>query len=145
MKLLDYLHILHNSSPEIYDGQLINYNKISSPKIYRGQLLYYRLNGRLIEAKICVEPKQYSISDFKISIETKNNQIYIYIFHKYFCYDYFDDVTHLYEILNNDFYNEFEYVFDKNNIYSLNEYSPKHMKTESECINFLESIGFIIM
>lgn len=144
MKLLDYLQILHNSSPEIYDGQLINYNKISSPKIYRGQLLYYRLNDRLVEAKICVEPKQYSISDFEIVIETRNNQIFIYIFHKNFCYG-FNDSTHLYEILNNDFYNEFKYVFDKNNLWSLNEYTPKHMKTERECIDFLESIGFITM
>lgn len=143
MKLLDYLQILHPN------------DKVSNPKIYREQLLYYRVNDRLVEAQLCVEPKLYSISDLIICIETRSEQmtnsiiflptIYIYIFHKKFTSDYFDDSSHLYEIENKKFYDEFEYVFDEKNLYSLNEYTPKHMNTEQECIDFLTSIGFKIM
>lgn len=143
MKLLDYLQVLHPT------------DKISNPKIYDGQLYYYRFNNRLVEAKLCVEPKKYPISEFEISIETRNDRIpntivfvptiYIYIFHKNFIYDYFDDTVHLYEIDNKKFYDEFEYVFEKNNLFSLNEYTPKHMNTEQECIEFLTKIGFKIM
>lgn len=89
--------------------------------------------------------KYTSVSDLLYDIETRpygnaDGEIYVALFHKkYFTNDRFDDHDVVYNINDIQFYQEFKRVFNENG-YD-NEFKPIKLKTESDCIKFLNSIG----
>lgn len=77
-----------------------------------------------------------------VNVETRcDDKIYVTLYNeKYFKFEFFDDHDVIYKVKNEDFHKEFKKLKNVKGDYN-NSYVPINFKSETECLEFLTSIG----